>query len=90
MKIHLSSSLLTALCASALCATPAWADGGESGAKAAKGCAVHAGSAAKVKSCCQNSTFNQDTEAKERKEAAVCVKLVNNSKAAKNQGLAVQ
>jgi hypothetical protein len=84
MKTRLCFSLLTALCTSALCTTPAWADGGESGAKAAKGCAVHAGSAAKVKSCCQNSTYNQATEAKERKEAAVCVKLVNSNKAAKS------
>jgi hypothetical protein len=72
-----------ALAAISLFISPALADGGESGAKAAKGCAVHAGSAAKVKSCCQNSTYNQETEAKERKEAAVCVKLVNSNKAAK-------
>ena len=83
MKMHLHLSLFAALSTSALCATPAWADGGESGAKAAKDCAVHAGSAAKLKSCCQNSTYNQATEAKERKEAAVCVKLVNSNKAAK-------
>jgi hypothetical protein len=84
MKMPVYPSLLAALCASALCITPAWADGGESGAKAAKGCAVHAGSDAKVKSCCQNNTYNQATEAKERKEAAVCIKLVNGSKAAKS------
>jgi hypothetical protein len=84
MKTQLCLSLFAALCTSALLTTPAWADGGESGAKAAKGCAVHAGSAAKLKSCCQNSTFNQETEAKERKEAAVCVKLVNSSKASKS------
>jgi hypothetical protein len=73
-----------ALATVSLLATPAWADGGESGAKAAKGCAVHAGSTAKVKSCCQNSTYNQETEAKERRQAALCVKLVNASKAAKS------
>jgi hypothetical protein len=84
MKTQLCLSLAAALCTSVLCSPPAWADGGESGAKAAKGCAVHAGSAAKVKSCCQNSTYNQETEAKERKEAAVCIKLVNGNKAAKS------
>ena len=83
MKTITSLHAALMLASISLFVAPAWADGGESGAKAAKGCAVHAGSAAKLKSCCQNSTYNQATEAKERKEAAVCVKLVNSNKAAK-------
>lgn len=62
----------------------AFADGGQGGAKAVKGCSVHAGNAAKVKSCCTGSTQNQETEAKERKEAAICIKLIGSPKAAKS------
>jgi hypothetical protein len=80
MQIHqyLSTSVIffcAALTANVGCADPAM-----NGATAAKSCAV----SKDVKSCCQNATYNQSTEAKERKEAAICVKTINNKKVAKN------
>jgi hypothetical protein len=81
MRLH---HFLSALGASALCltmtASPALADGPASAKDAAKACASQADSPAKLKSCCENQTFNHPTEAKERSEAAGCIKLANAAK----------
>jgi hypothetical protein len=73
--------LFAALAAAACCtmiATPCFADAGTTGVKAAASCQTKQGAA--LKSCCENLTFNQSTEAKERREAAVCVKTVMGKK----------
>jgi hypothetical protein len=72
-------AVLIAASACTLTATPSFADPASSGVNAAKSCKSKTG--AELKSCCQNLTFNQATEAKERQEAAICVKTVTGKKA---------